>query len=71
MCQEKQKVVQVSLNEFRTVFGEKSYETAMQMAVIMKNYLEKGDRFTGKIVFTVDCNNGGIGNVSAFVQKRL
>lgn len=71
MCKDNQKVVQVNLNEFRAIFGEKTFDSAAKMASILKNYLEKGDNFTGTIVFTVNCRMGGIGNIEAFVQKRI
>lgn len=71
MCQGNQKIVQVNLNEFKAIFGEKTFESAAKMAVILKNYLDKGDKFTGKIVFTINCSNGGIGNIEAFVQRKI
>ena len=71
MCQDKNRVVQVNLSEFKAIFGEKVFETAAQMASTLKNYLDKGDKFTGKIVFTINCSNGGIGSTEAYIQKKI
>jgi hypothetical protein len=63
--------VKVNIDELKQYFGIKSWESALEMAKTMKNYLENENKFTGKIVFTVNCHNGGIGNVEACVQKKI
>ena len=62
---------QVSLDEFRRTFGEKYFETTINILTTLKNRLTKESRFTGKIVFTVNCRNGGIGNTEAFIQSKI
>jgi hypothetical protein len=71
MPQETKVAIQIPLSEFKQHFGEKSWDSALKMAQILKDYLNNGSRFTGKIVFTVNCSNGGIGNVEAFVQRKI
>jgi hypothetical protein len=63
--------VQLNLEDFKQHFGAKSWDSALEMAKTMKKYLENSNSFTGKIVFTVNCHNGGIGNVEAHIQKKL
>lgn len=71
MCQQNQKIVQINIDDFKAIFGEKVFETAAYMAGTLKTYLDKGDRFTGKIVFTINCSNGGIGSAEAYIQKKI
>lgn len=63
--------VQISLDEFKQIFGEKNWEMSLKMAKVMKAYLDADENFTGKIVFNVNCRHGGIGNVETFVQKKF
>jgi hypothetical protein len=71
MEQENQKITPILLNQCKEAFGEKSFETVAQMAIVLRNYLNGGNKFTGKIVFTVNCSNGGIGNLEAYIQKKI
>ncbi len=64
-------VLQVQLSDVRAVFGDKIWKTVVNMAKTMKDKLEGEDNFTGKIVFTIDCRKGGIGNTEAFIQKKV
>ena len=64
-------MIQVNLNEFKAIFGEKIFETTAQMAGTLKKYLDSTEKFTGKIVFTVNCSNGGVGNTEAYIQKKI
>ena len=66
-----QAVTQVPLEEFKKAFGEKVFTSSLQMASTLKAYLEKGEGFTGKIIFTVNCRHGGIGSIDAYVQKKI
>jgi hypothetical protein len=42
-----------------------------QMKQTLEKYLEKREKFTGKIVFSVNCSNGGIGNIEAHIQEKI
>jgi len=64
-------VEQVSFDEFRHKFGEKYFETAIDILSTLKRKLTSEGRFTGKIIFTVNCRNGGIGNTEAFIQNKI
>ena len=46
-------------------------ECKTQIGDVMEKYLGEERNFTGKMVFTVNCRNGGIGNVEAFIQNRI
>ena len=46
-------------------------EMSDKMISVVESYLTENQKFTGKIVFTVNCNTGGIGNVEAYVQKKI
>ena len=63
--------VQVSLQQIKSKFGEKTWESAIYFAGTLRKYLNGGKDFTGTVVFTVNCKNGGIGNIEAFVQKKI
>lgn len=67
----KKMTVQVDLEKIKSEFGEKTWDVSLHVARVLKNYLKNGDKFTGKVVFTVNCRNGGIGNTEAFVQKKI
>ena len=62
--------VQFSLEDFKMYIGERYVEPALSIIRILKTYLSAG-KFTGTLVFTVNCKNGGIGNISASVQKNI
>ena len=71
MCKKVNRTVQVSLQEFKKEFGEISWETSLSIAKVLKSYLKEDKNFTGKLVFTVNCRNGGIGNTSANVLTEI
>ena len=64
-------VAQVRRSEVRAVFGEKVWSSVVKMAKTLKDQLEGNDTFTGKIVFTLDCRDGGIGRTEAFIQEKI
>lgn len=66
-----EQIIQVETKTLNDLFGEKNVRTAIKMASILHKYVDNGERFTGNIVFTVNCRMGGIGNVEAFVQKKV
>ncbi len=63
--------VVVNLEQFKKEFGEKTWESGLYVAKTLKRYLNGGGSFTGKITFEVNCRNGGVGNIQAFVNKKL
>jgi len=64
-------VVQVRLSAVKAVFGEKVWDSVVKMSQTLKQKLEGDTKFTGQIVFTVNCRNGGIGNVSAYIPQKI
>ena len=68
---DKQLTVKINLDNIKAIFGEKTWDTALIVADTLRKYLNGGNKFTGKIVFTVNCRNGGVGNTEAFVQKKI
>lgn len=64
-------VQQVPMDEFKRKFGEKFFDTALKIILTLKQRLGNEERFTGKIVFTINCRDGGIGGIEAFIQKKL
>ena len=62
---------QMKLDEVKQVLGPKTWDTALYIADTLRKYLNGGTKFTGKVVFTVNCRKGGIGNTEAFVQKKI
>jgi hypothetical protein len=66
-----QKISPLKLDEVKEILGPKTWDTALKMADILRKYLNGGNKFTGKVVFTVNCRQGGIGNTEAFVQKKI
>lgn len=62
---------QMKLDEVKEILGPKTWDTALYMADTLRKYLNGGTKFTGKVVFTVNCRQGGIGNTEAFVQKKI
>ena len=63
--------VQVQLSEVKSVFGEKIWDSVVKMSQTLKQKLDGDSNFTGQIVFTVNCKNGGIGNVSAYIPHKI
>jgi len=63
--------IKANLDEIRELLGEKSWDTAYYMAETLRKRLTDDKKFTGKIVFTVNCRNGGVGNTEAFIQKKI
>ena len=63
--------VKLDLQNLKELFGEKEYEAALKVAGVLRKYLNGGSKFTGKIVFDVNCRNGGIGSVETFVQRKI
>lgn len=41
------------------------------MKGVLLEVLGENKRFTGKIVFTIDCKDGGIGSIGTYVQKKI
>lgn len=39
--------------------------------LVVSETLTENKAFTGKIVLTVDCKNGGIGSLGVYVQKKI
>ena len=66
-----QVVVQVQLNQVRAVFGEKVWESVCRISKVLNERLDAEKDFTGQITFTVNCKNGGIGGVQAYIQKKI
>lgn len=64
-------VAQVRLSDVKSVFGEKVWQSVVSMAKTLKDQLDGDNDFTGKIVFTVNCRNGGIGHTEGFIQEKI
>lgn len=64
-------LVKVRLEQVRSEVGSATFEAAFKMYTILQDYLENGEKFTGKVVFTVNCRGGGVGTVEAHVQKKI
>jgi len=43
----------------------------INLAEVIADKLHDEPSFTGKIVYTINCRSGGIGNTEAFVQKQI
>jgi len=64
-------VVQVQLKDVKSVFGEKIWESIVDISKTLKSKFEEDPNFTGQINFTVNCKDGGIGNVSAHIPQKI
>jgi hypothetical protein len=38
---------------------------------ILTEMLDREDKYTGTVVFTVNCRCGGVGNTEAFAQQKI
>lgn len=63
-------ILNKNFKDVEELFGEKTWETALYIANTLKRKLSR-DKFTGKVVFTVNCKNGGIGSTEAFIQNKI
>jgi len=63
--------LQVSLSDVKKVLGDKTWRAALAVSKTLNDYFNKQDKFTGKIIFTINCREGGVGNIEAFVQKKI
>jgi hypothetical protein len=50
---------------------QKTKEALTIIQDLVTRKLDEEQEFTGKIVIELNCNSGGIGNIEAFVQRKL
>jgi hypothetical protein len=46
-------------------------QLSLKFKGIVREKLTREKKFTGKIVFEVNCNNGGIGGMKVFDQREI
>ena len=46
-------------------------EATARFKQAVERLLTEDEAFTGKVVFTVNCKQGGIGNTEAHIQKKI
>jgi hypothetical protein len=51
--------------------GENFSKMIVNLAEDVIYKLKEEPNFTGKIIYTINCKNGGIGNTETFIQRRL
>lgn len=51
--------------------NKQAQETAARVEDILSRIVNGGRNFTGKIVFTINCRNGGVGGMQAHIQKEI
>lgn len=55
--------------------AEKKKETIKKILSDLEDILnfkfDEDPEFTGKIIYSIDCRNGGIGGSEAYVQKKI
>lgn len=47
------------------------YGVQLEIAEILFNKMREENKFTGKVVYTVHCKDGGIGGTEAAVQRDI
>lgn len=50
---------------------QKTKEALVIIQDLVTRKLDEEQEFTGKIVIELNCNSGGIGNIEAFVQRKI
>lgn len=62
------------MNGKRTITTKKLkaiYAIQVEIAEIIYNKIKEENKFTGKVVYTVHCKDGGIGGTEAAVQRDI
>lgn len=52
----------------RVIHAEKAADTIRSILV---KKLEDDESYTGKIIFELNCSEGGVGNIDAYIKRKI